>query len=186
MATRKIRFAKREERFIDEVKTGVARYFDETGRSRHADWRMVLKTVVLLGGTFGAYGLILSGRFSPWVMLGLAVLMGAGLAGIGFSISHDALHSAYSERPWVNRVLGFTFDLMGANGYMWKITHNVIHHTYTNIQGVDEDLTVSPLLRLSPGAPRYAFHRLQHLYAGPAYAMATLNWVFAKDYQQFL
>ncbi len=75
---------------------------------------------------------------------------------------------------------------MGANGYMWKITHNVIHHTYTNIHDVDEDLTVSPLLRLSPGARHYWFHRYQHRYGFLAYGLATVNWLFAKDFQQFL
>src|SRR5690606_17745347 len=119
-------------------------------------------------------------------MLGLAVLMGVGMAGIGFCVSHDALHGAYSANPRVNSLLGLSFDLIGANAYMWKITHNVIHHTYTNIDGVDEDLTVSPLLRLSPGAPLRWFHRYQHRYAFLAYSLATLNWFFAKDFQQFM
>jgi linoleoyl-CoA desaturase len=119
-------------------------------------------------------------------MLALAMLLGAGLAGMGFCVAHDALHGGYSASPRVNGLLGYSFDLMGANGYMWKITHNVIHHTYTNIHGVDEDLTVSPLLRLSPDAPRYGFHRYQHLYGWLAYGLATLNWLFLKDYQQFL
>jgi linoleoyl-CoA desaturase len=186
MPAKRIRFAKREERFIAEVKDGVARYFEESGLSRHADSGMVLKTVILLGGTFGAYGAILSGRFSLWAMLGFAVLMGVGMAGVGFSVAHDALHGAYSAHPWVNRVLGFSFDIMGANGYMWKITHNVIHHTYTNIDGVDEDLAVSPLLRLSPSAPLKPWHRFQHLYGWLAYGFATLFWVFVKDYKYFL
>ncbi|HUG39482.1 MAG TPA: acyl-CoA desaturase [Longimicrobiales bacterium] len=187
MAQAKIRFPKKDAAlFIPEVKDRVAAYFEETGLSTKADRSMVLKTVIMLGTTFGAYGLIMSGRFSPWTMLGLAVVMGVGMAGIGFAVAHDALHGAYSANPRINRVLGFTFDLLGANGYMWKITHNVIHHTYTNIHGVDEDLTVSPLLRLSPGAPRYGFHRYQHFYGLAAYSLATLNWVFAKDYQQFL
>jgi linoleoyl-CoA desaturase len=119
-------------------------------------------------------------------MLGLTVLMGVGIAGLGFCVAHDALHGAYSRQPAVNRALGFVFDLVGANGYMWKITHNVIHHTYTNIHGIDEDLTVSPLLRLSPDAPRRGFHRWQQWYALPAYSLSTLFWVFVKDYQQFL
>ena len=109
---------------------------------------MVIKTIVMLGVTFGAYGMILSNQFTPLQMLGLAVVMGVGTAGIGFGISHDALHGAYSSRPWLNRVLGFSFELAGASGYMWKITHNVIHHTYPNVHGLDEDLEVSPLLRL--------------------------------------
>ena len=187
MASQKIRFASRDSAsFVEEVRARVSKYFTHAGLSQKADARMVFKTVVLLGGTFGAYALILSGAFTPWQMLGLAVLMGVGMAGIGFSVAHDALHGAYSANPTVNRFIGYSFDFIGANGYMWKITHNVIHHTYTNIDGIDEDLTVSPLLRLSPGAPRKWFHRYQHVYAFLAYSFSTLNWIFAKDYQQFL
>ncbi len=187
MSAAKVRFANRQAtEFIEEVKTRVAAYFTTTGRSQKADGRMVLKTVLLLVGTFGAYALILTNWFTPWQMLGLAVLMGAGMAGVGFSVAHDALHGAYSSNPAVNRWLGYTFDLTGANGYMWKITHNVIHHTYTNIHGLDEDLSVSPLIRLSPGAPRYSYHRWQHVYGWLAYAFATINWLFVKDFQQFL
>jgi linoleoyl-CoA desaturase len=119
-------------------------------------------------------------------MLGLAIVMGVALAGIGFAIAHDALHGAYSSNPRVNTLLGMAFDLMGANGYMWKITHNVIHHTYTNIDGVDEDLTVSPLLRLSPGQPLRGVHRFQHFYGFATYSLSTLFWVFAKDFKYFL
>ena len=146
---------------------------------------MVAKTVILLALTFGSYGLILSGWFSLWGMLGLAVFMGVGVAGLGFAVAHDALHGAYSSKAWVNKLFGYVFDLLGANGYMWKITHNVIHHTYTNITGVDEDLTVSPLLRLSPESPRLPIHRFQHLYAIAAYSTSTLFWLFAKDFKYF-
>ena len=172
--------------FVEEVKKRVAAYFDERGKSRHATPGMVAKTILLLGLTFLPYGLIMSGGFTPLAMLGLCVVMGVGLAGIGFAISHDALHGAYSNNPRVNDVLGRTFDLLGANGYMWKITHNVIHHTYTNIDGVDEDLAVSPLLRLSPGAPLRRVHRWQHLYGFATYALSTLFWVFVKDFKYFL
>ncbi len=171
--------------FGEEVKAKVAEYFDTRGLSRNATPAMVAKTVLLLGFTFVPYALALSNRFAPLSMLGFAVLMGIGLAGIGFAISHDALHGAYSSNPRINALLGRTFDLLGANGYMWKITHNVIHHTYTNIVGVDEDLTVSPLLRLSPGAPLLRIHRFQHLYGLAAYSMSTIFWVFIKDFKYF-
>jgi linoleoyl-CoA desaturase len=119
-------------------------------------------------------------------MLGLAFVMGIGMAGVGFGISHDALHGAYSSSPLINRALGLTFDLLGANSYMWKLTHNVIHHTYTNIEGVDEDIDFAPFLRLSPHAKHYRQHRYQHLYAFATYSVATLFWVFVKDYRYFL
>lgn len=171
--------------FVDEVKARVAEYFETRGLSRHANGAMVAKTVILLALTFVPYALALTNRFSALTMLGFAVMMGVGLAGIGFAISHDALHGAYSANPRINALLGRTFDLLGANGYMWKITHNVIHHTYTNIEGVDEDLTVSPLLRLSPSAPLLRVHRFQHLYGLAAYSLSTIFWVFAKDFKYF-
>lgn len=169
--------------FIRDLKQRVNAYFDERGHSQKADGQMVFKTVVLLTITFGSYALILSGWFGPWQMLGLAILMGVGTAGCGFSIAHDALHGAYSSNPRVNAALGLTFDLIGANGYLWKITHNVIHHTYTNIQGIDDDLEVSPLVRLSSAAPYQPINRYQHITAFIAYGFASLYWVFVKDYK---
>jgi len=181
-----VTFAAAPAGFGEEVKGRVAEYFATRVVSSKANVSMVAKTLILLSVTFGAYGLILSNRFSPWQMLGLAVVIGAGIAGIGFGIAHDALHGAYSSRPWVNKLLGFSFELMGASGYMWKITHNVIHHTYPNIHGLDEDLEATPLLRLSPQARLRSFHRLQHLYGFAAYGLTTLAWVFIKDYRYFL
>ena len=172
--------------FIKELKSQVQAYFDNQNISSKANGRMVIKTIVLLLVTFGAYALIVSNQVPLLGMWGLTFLMGLGVAGIGFSISHDALHGAYSSNKHVNRFLGLTFELLGASSYLWKIKHNVIHHTYTNIHGVDDDLEVSPLLRLSPGSPRYSYQKYQHIYAFIAYGFSTLHWVFLKDYKNLL
>ncbi len=186
MATRCVTFpASAGERFVDEVKARVAAYFEERRLSTKANGAMVTKSVVLLGTLVGSYLVIMLAGLSPLAMWGLTVLMGVAMAGIGFSVSHDALHGAYSASPRVNGMIGFTFDVLGANGYMWKITHNVVHHTYTNIQGIDEDLEVSPLLRLSPRSAHRGVHRFQHWYALGAYSLSTLNWVFWKDFDFF-
>ena len=169
-----------------EMKQQVALHFEALGGRTRGDWRMVTKTVTLFTVFFGAYALILSGLFSPLGMLGLCVVMGVGMAGIGFAVAHDALHGAYSNKPWVNRLLGFSFDILGANGYMWKMTHNIVHHTYTNIQGVDGDLEVSPYLRLSPRSAYRPIHRYQQWYALAAYSLSTLVWVTIKDFKYFL
>jgi linoleoyl-CoA desaturase len=169
-----------------ELKGRVGAYFHERGLSDKANAVMVIRTVVVFAFTFGAYALILTGWFSPLVMLALAVLVGVGVAGIGFGVSHDAAHGAYSARPKVNRALAYTFDLLGASSHMWVLGHNVVHHTYTNIPGVDSDIASSPLLRQSAGcAPRW-YHRYQHLYAFPLYSLAMLNWVLVKDYTELL
>lgn len=75
----------------------------------------------------------------------LCILMGMGIAGLGFSVAHDAIHGAYSSNSKVNAVLGLTMNLIGGNRYVWSITHNVVHHTYTNIHEYDEDLELAPL-----------------------------------------
>ncbi len=184
--TTKVRFPNRNPaQFIAEIKAEVAAYFEARGGRTKGDWRMVAKTLTLFVLCFGSYAAILLGGFSPLVMLLLAMTMGVGAAGIGFAVAHDALHGAYAESPWINRLLGYSFDVLGANGYMWKTTHNVLHHTYTNIQGVDGDLEVSPYLRLSPRSPYRPIHRWQAWYALGAYSLATLSWVLAKDYVYF-
>jgi len=171
--------------FSKELKAAVNNYFEENDISKNANAAMVAKTVILLGLYFGAYGLIMSGAFGVWTMALLCFVMGIGMAGIGFSISHDALHGAYSSNKTVNQWLGYTFDLMGANSYIWKITHNIIHHTYTNIYEHDEDLEVAEFIRLSPNAEHKTIHRAQHVLAFFAYGFATLFWAFIKDYKYF-
>lgn len=183
----KVTFNNKQSReFGKTVKARVDDYFTEKGLSKHANAQMVAKTIILLSLYFGAYALILSGQFSPGVMWALTIVMGIGMAGIGFSVSHDALHGAYSSSNAINKTLGLTFDLMGANGYIWKITHNIVHHTYTNIHGHDEDLEVAEFIRLSPHSEYKPVHRVQHILAFFAYSFATLFWVFIKDYRYFL
>ncbi len=172
--------------FSRAMKREVAAYFEANGNRTKGDWRMVLKTLILFGVYFGAYALIIAGGFNGWIMLGLCMVMGVGMAGIGFAVAHDALHGAYSEKSWVNRVVGYSFDILGANGYFWKKTHNIDHHTYTNIQGVDGDLEVSKFLRLSPRSAWIPIHRFQHWYAFAAYSLSTLVWVTIKDWRYLL
>jgi linoleoyl-CoA desaturase len=183
----KVTFNNRSGReFSTTVKRRVDQYFEVNQISRHANFQMVVKTILLLTLFLGTYGLILSGYLSLGAMWFLTFVMGVAAAGIGFSISHDALHGAYSSNKHVNRVLGFTFDMLGANGYIWKITHNIIHHTYTNIPGHDEDLEVAGFIRLSPHSEYKAIHRVQHILAFFAYSLAMVFWVFVKDYKNFL
>ena len=176
---------KTDKEFSRTVKKRVKEYFEANNLSEHANAEMIAKTVLLLGLYFGAYALIISGQLSLGAMWALAAVMGIGMAGIGFSISHDALHGAYSSNKNVNYILGLTFDLAGANGYIWKITHNIIHHTYTNIHGHDEDLEVAAFIRLSPHSKHKPIHRFQHILAFFAYSFATFFWVFVKDYWYF-
>jgi linoleoyl-CoA desaturase len=113
----------------------------------------------------------------------LAVSLGLAWAGLGFGVMHDANHGSSTTRPAWNRALAFSADLIGASGALWRQKHNVLHHTFTNVVGVDADLDSGGLLRLAPGQPRRRFHRWQALYAFPLYAVFPLRWFFYDDFR---
>lgn len=172
--------------FFATVRQRVDEHFQAEGVSRHANGAMWGKTIFYLAGATALYLLILSGWFGPWVMLGLAGLLGAFCAFIGFNVCHDAIHGAFSADKRINKVFSLLFNLIGANPYVWSITHNIVHHTYTNIPGHDEDIEVAPgLVRLSEDEEIKPIQRFQHFYAFPLYGLASLSWVLRKDYLKF-
>ncbi|MDZ4839317.1 MAG: acyl-CoA desaturase [Bacteroidota bacterium] len=172
--------------FVRELKAQVNAYFEDNNLKKTANAQMIIKTISLLGIYFGAYLLILLTGLSVWYLLGFAVIMGLAKAGIGFSIAHDAIHGSYSSNKTVNKILGFSMNLIGGSSYVWSISHNIVHHTYTNIHTMDEDLDVTTYMRLSPNQPRMKIHRFQHLYFPLVYSLATFFWVFVKDYKKLL
>lgn len=170
--------------FQDELKQRVKQYFADNKIEPYANAAMVLKTVILLSGYVLTYVLVLSEIFPLWMDWILCAVLGILTAGIGFSVAHDAIHGAYSRNKKVNYGLGLTMNLIGGNAYVWSITHNVVHHTYTNIAGHDEDLDVAPFIRLTRNMPHRPIHRIQHIVAFFAYGFATFFWVFWKDYKK--
>ncbi|SFQ79003.1 fatty acid desaturase family protein [Hymenobacter arizonensis] len=172
--------------FYATLRQRVDAYFQAQQLSRHANGAMWAKTVLFLASFLALYVLLLWGPFTGGARLVLAGLLGACNAFIGFNICHDAMHGAFSANQRVNRAFSLLFNLLGANPYVWTLTHNVVHHTYTNIPGHDEDIEVAPgLIRLSPADPWRPWQRYQHLYAFPLYGLASLSWVFRKDYVKF-
>lgn len=76
------------------------------------------------------------------------------------------------------------FTLLGVSLFNWKIAHNSVHHTYTNVYSLDEDLTTSAVLRFTPAAPWKPIFRAQHLYVPFAYAFTIFYLVFIQDFRQ--
>jgi len=169
--------------FFATVKRNVDQYFKNNNLSKNANGFMIFKTIFFFGGVWVFYGLIMSQQFSITTMLLLAMLMGVFKACVGFNVSHDALHGSYSSKEWVNTVLGYSFSVLGANRSVWQVSHNIVHHTFTNIEGHDEDLIVAPgLIRLTPGDKKTKIQRFQHYYAFILYGLASISWVLRKDY----
>lgn len=172
--------------FFNTLRKRVEEYFTINNISKKANAAMKIKTAVHIIFFIGLYILIIAEVFPIYINLLLAIGLGMTMAFIGFNICHDALHGSYSEKPWVNKSLGFLFNIIGANVYVWNITHNQIHHTYTNIVGHDGDLDVAPgLVRISSNDEKKAFHKYQHIYAFFLYSLASISWFFRKDYVKF-
>ena len=178
-----IRFSNKEHTdFYATLKRRIDQYFKDTNQSKKANGAMIRKTLFILAVYVLTYLLILSNLFSPAALLALAVVHGFFTALIGLNITHDAMHGAYSSKPKVNYRIGLLFNLLGANDYMWKLSHNLLHHSFTNIAEHDADVDQLPLLRLNTKQSLWWVHRFQYIYVFFFYALTTLAWVFVRDY----
>ncbi|MDX2188364.1 MAG: acyl-CoA desaturase [Bacteroidota bacterium] len=183
MIQQKITFNNRvKPEFASELREKINAYFDQNHLSTFGGSRIVLRAIAMLSMYFVPYLLTLFVPMHPVAFYICYVVMGFGIVGIGCAIQHDANHGAMFENDTLNRLFGFSLDLIGGNSYFWKIKHNVLHHTYTNIHGKDEDISVVQFLRLSPNAPLKPVHRLQHIFAWFAYSTLTFFWAFYLDF----
>ena len=98
---------------------------------------------------------------------------------------HDACHGSYSSKKWVNETFGHSLNALGGNAFIWKFKHNIIHHTYTNVDGVDDDIAKSPLMRQCDTQKWVPAHRFQHIYVVLVYAISSFAWVFMMDFTKY-
>jgi linoleoyl-CoA desaturase len=144
---------------------------------------MVVKTLIMLSLFFIPLIVLASGMVTAvWMLFLLYILSGLGMAGIGMGVMHDAIHGSYSKNNKINTLLGYSFNLIGGNAVVWKIQHNVLHHTYTNIEHADDDLNAPFFLRFSPHAKHYWVHQFQHIYIWFFYGISTISWITSKDF----
>ncbi len=182
-----VRFTNREQNdFAKTLRKRVNDYFKSKGISQNANASMVAKTFILLSAYILPFVALLV--FTPplWASLLIWAVMGFALAGIGMSVMHDANHGAYSKNQKVNKWVGYTLLMLGGNVYNWKTQHNVLHHTYTNIAGKDNDIDGSFSMRFDPHQPHKEFHKHQWYYAFFFYSIMTLYWCTGKDFVQFV
>jgi len=171
--------------FVKTLNLKVKRYFESNNKSIHANSQMIIKSIVMVSIYFAPFILFYSTVLSNvWLMLGLWIWAGIGMAGIGMAVMHDANHGAYSSNAKVNKYMGMWIHAVGGYATTWKLQHNVLHHSFTNISGYDEDIAAGKLLRLSPHEKHHFLYRFQHVYAWFLYGLLTVSWTVAKDYKQ--
>ena len=170
--------------FTQEINKRINDYFKSNNISRYANTEMVIKTIFMFSLYLVPFFIMLSGTVSYPMVLLLYVVMGFGISGIGLSVMHDANHGSYSRKKWINKILGYSLNILGGNATNWIIQHNVLHHTYTNIDGLDEDISPRGIMRFSPHTERKSIHKYQHIYAWFLYSLMTISWVLMKDIMQ--
>lgn len=159
-------------------------YFKDNNISRNANWKLHLKTIIMFSLYLSPYFLLLTLDLPGWSQLLLTIVMGVGMAGVGMNVMHDANHGSYSSKKWINKILGSSIYILAGNVYNWQVQHNVLHHTYTNIHGHDEDLDAGRIIRFSKHAKWRRFHKFQHYYSIFLYGLLTFNWMLTADFKQ--
>ena len=171
-------------KFFRTLNSRVNNYFKENNLERTGNWKLHLKTIVMFSIFLAPYFFLLAMDMPFWVYLLLNVVIGVGMAGIGMNVMHDGNHGAYSSKSWVNKFMGGTIYILAGNVYNWQVQHNVLHHTYTNIHGHDEDLDAGRIIRFTKDAKWYSFHKFQHYYSVFLYGLLTFNWSLTTDFKQ--
>ncbi|MCO6459980.1 MAG: acyl-CoA desaturase [Saprospiraceae bacterium] len=187
MATSQIfpRFPNLRPSLHSELRKRVNHYFEEKQIKPTGNNRLFWKAGILLT-LFGLTVLHLF-IFQPTWPFALAecFFLGLLIAAIGFNVMHDGSHGSFSTSESSNRLASYSMSMLGASHFLWNIKHNVIHHTYTNVDGLDDDIEVGALMRFAPNQKKYKLHRFQHIYFPSLYMIMYLYWVFAADYKKY-
>jgi linoleoyl-CoA desaturase len=171
--------------FHTELKNRISAYFQEIGKSTTGNYKLFLKAVILMVSFAGIYLHLVF--FTPPVIWALleCILLGCVVSAIGFNVMHDGAHGSFSQHKWVNHMAAFSLNVLGGSSFMWNVKHNVIHHAFTNVDGIDDDIDIRPWMRLSETQKRYPLHRYQHLYFWFFYSLLYLFWIFLSDYIKY-
>ncbi|MDF2437633.1 MAG: acyl-CoA desaturase [Bacteroidota bacterium] len=169
--------------FTVALRKNVNNYFKENQLSTKGNTSLAVKIAVMLSIYIVPFILILTVSMPGWLIFPLSVIMGVGMAGVGMSVMHDAAHGSSSNKKWLNKCLSNTIYLIGGSAFTWNLQHNVKHHTFTNIQGYDEDIHTKAVIRLSNQAPLKKFHRYQYIYAFFFYTLMTIAKL-GNDFKQ--
>jgi linoleoyl-CoA desaturase len=167
--------------FHETVKQRVEQYFADSRRSTTGDWRLFVKTGVILAWLAGSYALLVFGSTSLLVTMLAVCALAQGCALVGFNIMHDGAHESYAHSKTINWLMGGMLNVIGGSQRLWRHKHNRLHHIYTNIDAMDNDLETSGLFRFSAAQPWRPWHRFQHGYAWAIYSLLTLSWVTVGD-----
>jgi linoleoyl-CoA desaturase len=163
--------------FVRQTRREVEAYLSHRRTRLTGAIALYAKAPIALGLMAVSWSVLVLG--SPGMVSGPLAFVGllAGTMLVAFCVQHDANHGAYfGSRRW-NHLVGWSADaLLGFSSYAWRVKHNVAHHTYTNVDGFDADITQVPLARFTPTQAPRPWYRYQHVYIWPLYLLMGLRW----------
>ncbi|WP_256012285.1 fatty acid desaturase family protein [Desertivirga xinjiangensis] len=170
--------------FHTSLKEKVDNYFRETKLKSSGGNQLVIKGFLIVFTTFFCFTTLVF--FTPGVLISiiLCCILGLTLAAIGFNIMHEGGHGSFSERKWLNSISAYSLNIMGGTIHFWKQKHNINHHTYTNIEGMDHDINIK-YMRMHEEQPRFWYHRFQHVYWVVLYGISYMAWILIQDFQKY-
>ena len=181
----KVTFNNKNSIFYDSVKASVEQYFSKNNISTTGNFKLYLKALVLIPSAIALYVTVVFFPVHPALNVFLWGVFGFTLACIGFNVMHDACHGSYSSKKWINYMMGLSLNCLGGNSFIWKVKHNIIHHTYPNVDGVDDDIAKWPIIRQCESQKHMRIHKYQHFYLFLVYGLSSFLWIFLTDFIKY-
>jgi linoleoyl-CoA desaturase len=181
----KVIFNNKNAIFFQSLKTAIDGYFKENDLRKTGNYKLYSKTIILFAACIGLYLTAICFSLPVLATILIGCVLGVLCACIGFNVMHDANHGSYSSKKWVNDTLGLTLNALGGNSFIWRHKHNIIHHTYPNVDGLDDDIAKSPFIRMCSSQPWVPMHRIQHIYTPVLYAISSMIWILFQDFEKY-
>jgi linoleoyl-CoA desaturase len=179
------KFINNKSSFHQELKNRVNQYFVEKRKAMTGNFSLYFKAILLCVAYFAVCTHLIFFTPPNWIAVFECIILGGLTAAVGFNVMHDGAHGSFSNNKAINRMAALSMNFLGASSIMWNMKHNIIHHTYTNIDGIDDDIEAKPFLRLCATQERHKLHRFQHYYFWFLYTLLLLVWVFKTDYKKY-
>ena len=121
-----IKFSKIDKaKFFRTLNKRVNTYFKDNNIKKTGNWKLYSKAILMFSLFIVPFVFILTISMPFWLMLLLTVVIGIGMAGVGMNVMHDANHESFSQKKWMNKLMGSSMYVLSGNVYNWKVQHNV-------------------------------------------------------------
>ena len=139
---------------LDQIRTDIEQSLGQR------DARYIRRVIKLHRGLEAAARLLLCAARYPAPRVAGTVMLAAAKSIEMMELGHNISHGQWN---WMNdpevHSTSWEWDFVGPSAH-WKRSHNYVHHAYTNVYGMDEDLGFA-ILRMTRDEPWRPIHLLQ-------------------------